>query len=223
MNRVGLAVVGALALAALAGPVGAADLSPRYGPPITKAPMYAPGFNWTGFYVGINGGGAWGTSRWDSTNRFDVNGWLIGGTAGYNWQLGQAVFGIEADIDATNINGSTTAFCNLGCRTKNNWLGTVRGRLGYAFDRFLPYVTGGAAFGDIQASTPGFAGNSTTNVGYALGGGIEFAVLQNLSVKAEYLFVDLGDFNCGLACGARTNDKVSFRSNIFRGGLNYRF
>src|SRR5437016_7842810 len=91
MNRVGLAVVGALALAALAGPVGAADLSPRYGAPITKAPMYAPGFNWTGFYVGINGGGAWGTSRWDSTNRFDVNGWLIGGTAGYNWQMGQAV------------------------------------------------------------------------------------------------------------------------------------
>src|SRR5438552_16548122 len=127
MNRVILASVGALALAALVGPVGAADLSPRYGPAINKAPMYAPGFNWTGFYVGINGGGAWGTSRWDSTNSFDVNGWLIGGTAGYNWQVGQAVFGIEADIDATNINGTTTACCTRRTQTKHNGLATVPG------------------------------------------------------------------------------------------------
>ena len=96
-------------------------------------------------------------------------------------------------------------------------------RLGYAADRFLPYVTGGAAFGNIQASTPGFAGSSTTNLGWTVGAGIEFALAGNWTAKAEYLYVDLGNFNCGLGCGAAAVNHVSFSDNILRGGFNYRF
>ncbi len=92
---------------------------------------------------------------------FKTSGGLVGGTLGYNWQVGQAVFGLEGDIDWSNIRGS--AFCGgvTSCETKNDWLGTVRGRLGYAFDRFMPYVTGGLAVGDIKTSIAGSAARTT--------------------------------------------------------------
>src|ERR1700730_14883246 len=133
MKIVLLASAGILALAALAEPTAAADLSRRYEP-VPKAPIYAPLYNWTGFYVGINGGGAWGHSTWDRTGGFDPKGGLAGGTIGYNWQAGRWVFGLEGDLDWTNINGTTTMLCPLGCKTSNSWLGTVRGRVGYAVD-----------------------------------------------------------------------------------------
>jgi outer membrane immunogenic protein len=214
--------LGLVALLGMAGTASGADL-PRRPPPPAQPAYYAPIYNWTGFYVGINGGGGWGTSHWDSTGSFDVSGGLIGGTLGYNWQAGQIVFGLEGDIDWSNIKGNTFTACTLGCQTENTWLGTVRGRIGYAFDRFMPYVTGGFAFGDVKATTPGFIGASDTRTGWTLGGGLEFALAGNWTVKAEYLYVDLGNFNCGLNCGATTPDNVSFKSNIVRAGLNYRF
>jgi outer membrane immunogenic protein len=221
MKRVCLAIIG---LAALAGTATAADLSrPAPVPYYPKAPVMVPVYNWTGFYVGVNGGGGFGSSAWDSTGRFNVSGGLVGGTVGYNYQVGQAVFGVEGDLDWTNINGSTNTLCPANCQTSNTWLSTVRGRLGYAADRFMPYVTGGVAFGDIRASTPGFAGASTTNTGWTLGAGLEYAFVNNWSVKAEYLYADLGSFNCGVACTAAATDNVSFRTNILRAGLNYRF
>ena len=149
---------------------------------------------------------------------------MVGGTAGYNYQFGQTVVGIEGDIDWSNIRGNTNAACALGCETRNTWLSTVRGRVGFAWDRFLPYVTAGVAFGDVEARTPGFAGASDTRVGWTAGGGVEYAITNNLSGKVEYLYVDLGDFNCGVACGAGlATDNVSFDSHIVRGGLNFKF
>jgi len=94
--------------------------------------------------------------------------------------------------------------------------------LGYAADRFLPYVTGGAAFGDIKASGPGLTGTDTTNAGWTVGGGIEFAIAGHWTAKGEYLYVDLGNASCGLACGAATQN-VNWHANIGRVGLNYRF
>jgi outer membrane immunogenic protein len=211
------------ALAALSGAAMSADLPRRYDPIVPKAPIYAPMYNWSGLYIGVNGGGGWGRSRWDTANQFDVSGGLVGGTIGYNWQVNPWVFGLEGDIDWSNIKGTTNFACALGCTTTNDWLATVRGRVGYAFDRFLPYVTGGLAVGDIKAATPGFAGNNQTNAGWTVGGGLEFAIVANWTAKAEYLYVDLGRFNCGLACGAAATDNVSFRSNIARAGINYRF
>jgi outer membrane immunogenic protein len=222
MKRVILACVGVLALG---GAAAAADLPPAAPPaPYYKAPAYAPAYNWSGFYLGINGGGGWGRSDWTSTGNFGTSGGLAGGTIGYNYQINQAVLGVEGDIDWADINGSVTSTtCPSGtCTTGDNWLSTVRGRLGYAADRFLPYITGGAAFGDIKASGPGLAGTDTTNVGWTAGGGIEFAIAGHWTAKAEYLYVDLGNVSCGIACGAATQN-VSWHSNIGRVGVNYRF
>jgi outer membrane immunogenic protein len=87
----------------------------------------------------------------------------------------------------------------------------------------MPFITGGAAFGDIKTTTPGFAGATQTNVGWTVGAGLEFAIAQNWTAKAEYLYVDLGKFNCGLSCGVTVTDNVSFTTNLVRAGVNYRF
>jgi outer membrane immunogenic protein len=212
-----------LATGAVAGSATAADLGRQYQQPYVKAPIYNPVFTWTGFYLGLNGGGGWGQSSWDRTGTFDLSGGVIGGTVGFNWQTGQVVLGIEGDADWSGMSGTTSTLCPVGCTTRNDWLGTVRGRVGYAFDRFLPYVTGGLSAGDIRATTPGFAGATQTNLGWTIGAGMEVAIAGNWSAKAEYLHVDLGSFSCGLACGLVTPDNVSFRANLLRGGVNYKF
>jgi outer membrane immunogenic protein len=189
-----------------------------------RAPAVLNVYNWTGFYLGINGGGAWGDSDW---NGLGVNnspgGGLIGGTVGYNWQaIGSPfVFGVEGDAGWFGLSDSVS--CGLlVCQTKSNWLGTVRGRVGYAWDRFMPYFTGGAAFGDIEANRAPFPGNSDTNTGWTIGGGVEGAIVGNWTAKVEYLYVDLGDTTCSAAaCGTPTN--IDLRANVLRAGLNFRF
>lgn len=223
MRRVLMAGLGLLAMI---GSAAAADLPPRY-PVAPRAPIYNAGYNWTGFYLGLNGGYGWGRSNWDAIDKFSISGGLFGVTAGYNYQYNQVVFGIEGDVDWSGIKGSTlTGICGLtSCTTRNDWLSTVRGRIGLAFDRFLPYITAGAALGDIKASNAPFAlpAGTGTNLGYAVGAGFEVALVSNLTAKAEYLFVDLGNFNCGLNCGLAATGNVSFYANIVRGGFNYRF
>ena len=219
MKRIVVAGAGLLALACAGGPAVAADI-PRYQAP---PPVYSPAYYWTGFYLGINGGGGWGTSQWDGVDQFDVSGGFIGGTIGYNWQVNQIVLGAEGDIDWSGIEGTTTVLCPAGCETRNKWLVTARGRLGYAFDRFLPYITAGLAAGDITATRPGLPAGSNSNAGWTAGVGLEIGVVSNVSVKAEYLYLDLGDFNCGLNCGLAPTGNVSFDTNLFRGGLNVRF
>jgi outer membrane immunogenic protein len=222
MKRILLAGVGVLAMASLAH---AADL-PRQMVTKAQQPYMAPYYNWTGFYVGINGGGGWGTSTWDSTGGFDVSGGMIGGTVGYNWQTGPWVLGVEGDLDWASVKGSTAALgcVTANCSTENTWLGTVRGRVGYAFDRFMPYITGGVAFGGVDANQAPFTGGSSTQVGWAAGAGVEFAVVNNITAKVEYLHYDLGNFTCGLNCGNGViNDTVSFSADMIRGGVNLRF
>jgi outer membrane immunogenic protein len=222
-------LLGGVALAfAAAAPATAADL-PRGAPrPVVKAPVVAPlAYDWTGFYVGINGGGGWGRSNFDgitgTPDHFNTSGWVAGGTAGYNLQYGHAVFGLEGDIDWSNLNGSASCVGGLAtCQVKNDWLGTARGRFGFAFDRFLPFVTGGLAVGDINANVPGFGSASTTNTGWTAGGGLEVALSRNWTAKAEYLHVDLGTLNCGTACTG-TSSNVDFSTNLVRGGLNFKF
>ena len=217
---------GCFAVAALivAQSATAADLSVA---PLYKAPppAMAPAYNWSGFYLGINGGGGWGHSNWDtSSDRIGLSGGLVGGTAGYNWQIGSAVLGLEGDIDWANLKGTNSStLCPAGCSTSDTWLSTVRGRAGYAFGGVLPYLTGGLALGDIRAATPGFAGASNTSAGWTAGAGIEFGLTGNWSAKAEYLYVDLGRFNCGVSCNGLPTDNVSMHDNVVRAGVNYRF
>lgn len=215
--------VAALTLLAASFSAQAADM-PR---PIYKGVRSVVAYyNWTGFYVGINGGYAWGTSEWTTPAiNTSPSGWLIGGTLGYNYQMGSVVLGIEGDFDYADVRG--TAACGaFVCETKTTYLGTIRGRLGYAFDRFMPYVTGGGAYGDIKASStdPATTGGSASKFGWTVGGGLEYAFLGNWSAKIEYLYVDLGTFNCGATCTiGPLHNEISFNEHIVRAGLNYKF
>jgi outer membrane immunogenic protein len=147
MKRLILSVCAGLLAVTMAAPSSAADLPRPY-----KSPVYAPPpvFSWTGFYVGINGGYAWGNAEVsNSLGSFTTDqqhGGLLGATLGYNLQTGVWVWGLEGDIDYAFINGNVSnsvAGCP-NCEVKNTYFATARGRIGYAMDRWLPYFTGGA-------------------------------------------------------------------------------
>jgi len=219
MKRFTLAACAGLLTAAMALPSYAADMSR----PAFKAPSSAAPWNWTGFYVGINGGYGFGKSNWTNvagtTGDFNVRGALAGGTIGYNLQTGMWVWGLEGDVDASWIKGTDATIC---CETKNEWLATARGRIGYAFDRWLPFLTGGAAFGDVKMTPVGGASETETRIGWTVSGGLEYAFQGAWSAKVEYLYLDLGKASCDVAtCGVATD--VTFKTSIVRGGINYHF
>ena len=218
MKKYLLASVAALGLVA-AGAASAADLPSRKGP--VAAPVYVPpAFTWTGFYIGANAGYGWGnvnTNGFTLTNTGDLNGFVGGAQVGYNSQMGQFVVGLEADIQGADLSTGNSLF---GTRVKTDYFGTVRGRVGVAFDRFLPYITGGWAYGNVKTSVPGFAissDNSHTG-GWALGGGLEYAFTNNLIGGVEYLYVDLGDKRV-----LNTGAKVGTDFSVVRARLSYKF
>jgi outer membrane immunogenic protein len=220
MKRLTHMMCGVIFLATTGYAALATDL-PRKGPAYIE-----PFFSWSGFYLGLNGGYGWGTSNWTATagglttGDFNISGALAGGTIGYNLQTGVWVWGVEGDLDASWIKGSTTTFCAVPCTTENKWLATARGRVGYAWNRWLPYITGGAAFGDIKIT--GIGSESDTKLGWTAGAGLEYAFLGAWSAKLEYLYVDLGTVGCSAATCAPAAD-VKFNTNIVRAGVNYRF
>jgi outer membrane immunogenic protein len=209
----------------------AADLAPVYKAPVYKAPVIVP-FSWTGFYIGANGGGAWGTTDWlytdfGTTAGHHTSGGFAGGTAGYNWQFAPNwVIGVEGDFDWADISGSTA--CpnpTFSCQSKLSDFATLRGRFGYAFDRFLVYGTGGAAWGNdqIQTALPGATFGSTGyRTGYAAGAGVEWAFSGPWSAKVEYLHYDLGNATTTVDPGA---GPVSSREkgDMVRFGVNWKF
>jgi outer membrane immunogenic protein len=230
-----LVAAAAIAVAAYR-PALAADLPAPSLPPPLPAAIY----NWTGFYLGINGGFGTGISNWSdgvigTTGSFPISGFLIGGTAGVNYQIAEYVFGIEGDGDWTNLRGNSGSTCGaisavvappLGFQTQSQWLATVRGRVGYAFDRILLYGTAGAAFGNVQTGlNPPSTFDSAVEAGWTVGAGIEVAFAQNWTAKAEYLFVDLPNATCTTAanCGGAAGSIVSFNENVIRAGINYKF
>jgi outer membrane immunogenic protein len=237
-------VVSAFAFYLLAaGHAVAADLPapgfPEPSPPRPPA-TFAP-YNWGGIYFGINGGYGFGSSAWTApatsicpncTSEFDTDGFLIGGTVGINFQPHDFVFGAEADLDWTKVSGSmtpTSALCGtVSCETANNWLGTVRSRFGLAVNHVFVFATTGGAFGNIQAGrNPPGGYDSSTKFGWAAGAGAEYAVTENLTAKAEYLFVDLGSTTCATTastCGTATaGSTVSLTTNLLRLGVNFKF
>ena len=232
MRRLTLCGIVSLLAAAWALPTFAADLPrPAYKAPVYVAPIE---FSWTGFYLGLNGGYAWGHSDWNNAVAgnvsFNVKKYQLGGTFGYNWQAGNFVVGLEGDVDASWADGSTTGGAaggpcsGTGCTTRNNWLATGRGRVGYAFDRFLPYITGGAAIGNIKATAANGGSVDKTKVGWVAGAGVEWAFFTNGSAKAEYLYADLGKITCDAAtCGGGADTEITYKTNIVRLGVNYRF
>jgi outer membrane immunogenic protein len=226
MKKYLLASVAALGLVA-AGAATAADLPSRKGPVL--APIaYAPVFTWTGFYVGVNAGYGWGTV--DSTNLgilptfSDPDGFIGGGQIGYNYQMGQIVLGVEADFQGADLKASVTGG-GFTARNELNYFGTVRARVGYAVDRFLPYVTGGFAYANVKTAItgPGIGfSDDSTQYGYAIGAGLEYAFTNNLTAKIEYLYVDLERERINTVFGT-TGAKVGTDFSVVRAGLNYKF
>jgi outer membrane immunogenic protein len=223
-------IVGASALSA---PAHAADLPPPAAPPPRAPVAYipaAPVFTWTGFYVGLNAGYAFGQSNWTSplgsTGWFNVNGPLAGGTIGGNYQIGQLVLGVEGDLDWQNVKGSMVGgnCAAASCNSASNWVGTFRGRVGYAFDRVLLYATGGGAVANIKAWLNTLPSASSTELGWSSGFGVEVAMTENWTAKAEYLAVGFQQPTCGLAnCFAAPAVSVKFYESMARGGVNYKF
>ncbi len=170
MKKYLLASVAALGIIA-AGAASAADLPSRKGP--VAAPVYIPPvFTWTGFYVGANAGYGWGNVNANGfANVGDLDGFVGGGQIGYNYQMGQFVLGLEADLQGADLSSGN----NLGLvRVKTDYFGTVRARVGFAIDRFMPYVTGGWAYGNVKTSIPAlaFSNDSSHTGGWTVGGGI---------------------------------------------------
>lgn len=181
-------------------------------------------YNWTGFYAGINGGYGWGSSTISGaagTSTTAPRGFLAGGTLGYNYQVGSWVWGLEGDYDWSDLNHTNVSVvCGTSCQIKNTWLATVRGRVGYAFDRWMPYLTGGAAFGNVYVGSAAGSVDST-KTGWTAGVGLEYAFLGNWTTKIEYLHVDLGTADCAALCAPPVSAK--FTAEVVRLGLNYKF
>jgi outer membrane immunogenic protein len=216
-------LLGVAVLVLGSAPVFAADMPARV--PVAKAPPpIAQLFDWSGLYVGVSGGYGWGDSSHSESGglangNFDANGWLLGGTLGYNWQAGQTVLGIEGDWSWANLDG-TGASASGPISTELNWLATGRVRAGYAVDNYLFFVTGGAAWGKVEAANRGVGSGSDTRLGWTVGGGVETMLAPNWTAKLEYLYVDLGDKNTYTATGPV---QVALTSHIVRLGLNYKF
>lgn len=231
IRRTSLAATAAIIyLLSRALPAAAADLAPerRAYPPV-------PLFTWTGFYAGLNAGYAFGNADTILPTNIPAlsssyDGFVGGAQIGYNWQVGAAVLGFEADMQYADIKGTDIITAVAATATNTlEWFGTARGRVGYAFDRVLPYVTGGFAFGRneydftlIPSGNP--AKGTITHTGWTVGGGVEFAIRDAWSVKAEYLHVDLGSQSGArdvLVTGELTDFNLKF--DLVRAGLNYRF
>ncbi len=232
-----------VAFAGLTAGAMAADLPRRMAPP-PPVPMAAiPVFTWTGFYVGVNGGVAFQDEDNDRRDgrggrrggRGDDTSILGGGQIGYNMQFGMFVAGVEADIQAIDFERINPALDPGRNRNRDrvngrdnddevDLFGTVRGRLGLAaFDRALIYATGGLAWKADENSNSG-----SDDIGFTVGGGVEYAFTNNLSLKVEGLYVDFSDNN---GRNRRNNDdvRVNFDGNdsrefgLVRAGLNFRF
>jgi len=193
-----------------AGAASAADMP-------LKAPIAPPVFSWTGFYAGVDGGFAWGKSSGTATNNlftpgsgpvynFSTNGPIFGTFGGYKRQFGMFVGGIEYDWQfGANVTGSSGPVPNAfvpvtlyNVSTTVNSYGSLRGRLGLAFDRFLIFATGGWARGNFStryafagALAPFSANNNATSDGWAAGGGIDYAYTDNVFLRVEYRHTDL--------------------------------
>ena len=211
-------------------------------PPVATSKSY----DWSGAYIGINGG--YGTSNSDINNiyfggfpspgddgKLDMNGGLVGGQLGYNYQTGNIVFGLEADLDYANLKGNH--LFEFGGNPVNldgelSSIGTVRVRFGYAIDNLMIFATGGFAYGSTHAALTSIvppvitASASKSYTGYTVGGGVEYGLSKNWTAKAEYLYADFGKRSNTYVF---TNDiaeavaDTSLKSNIIRVGLNYKF
>jgi outer membrane immunogenic protein len=252
----------------------AADLPTRKEAP---APVFVPPpFTWTGFYVGLNAGGIWGqgnlqttlynpgflplTTYWPGGSLGGgQSGFLGGAQAGYNWQSGAFVLGLETDLDWTSMNRNSSFvganfldplgsgrndFLTENGSRKLDWIGTTRARVGFVAtpdNRLMFYGTGGFAYGGASSHLNVFdsfngwdwyGNHNNTRTGWTLGAGVEYAITNNITIKGEYLYYNLGSSHTAVIENPAASlifpntvatAKVNFDGSILRAGVNYKF
>jgi outer membrane immunogenic protein len=224
------------AATAMVGSALAADLPPRRPPPVLPV---VPLFTWTGFYVGVDGGYGWQNVRETGIAgglaayqlNFRASGPVGGGHAGFNWQVNQFVFGIEGDVLGTSmrVNAPFNAFLFNNADWRSGVEGSIRGRIGIAFDRFMVYATGGVAFETFRLRenflfAPTFADTFTpSRAGLTVGGGVEYAFTDAWLARVEGRYSDFGTFNNAsvLVPGLFFRERVT--EARITGGLSYKF
>ncbi len=230
-------LVSAAATALTAGAAIAADLPNRSAPPVFAAPIArSANFDWTGFYAGLNAGYGWNTSRWTAVAptvftafNNDGNGFVGGGQAGFNWQMNQFVFGLEGQLKYAGTRGSSLCAGTAGtvCRTKQEWIGDIDARAGFAADRALIYATGGVAFTNYSFSNPTPAITAQTwgagsRTGWTVGGGIDYAVTNNWIAGIEYKYYDFGSATSN-STPAGTIVRFKESESTLLGRISYKF
>lgn len=221
MRRLMVASAGFLAV--LAVPAFAAD-------PAVDVPMTAPGFDWTGYYAGLQAGYGWGQSDISVTEGApfsiapDIDGGFVGGHVAGLWQFDQAVLGAEADLNYSAIQGTTESGLGSPFGTDIKWFGSVNAKAGYAMDRLLVYGIGGVAFAGIETSQvagPAFA-STRTNVGWTVGAGVDYALTDKFVVGAQYRYYDFGSEHYEVAEPFNDRDQ-NVKLNAVGINLSYKF
>jgi outer membrane immunogenic protein len=244
-------LLGAVGLAVTAAPAFAADLPARTTYPAKVPAVVAPIYDWSGFYVGINGGGGWNRSCWSQTSFFGVavipsasegcatnSGGTAGGQVGYRWQAASWVFGVEAQGNWADFNGSNVSLVLpfISNQTKVDAFGLFTGQVGYAWNNALLYVKGGAAVTDnkytslVTATGLVLSNASETRWGGTVGAGFEYGFAPNWSVAVEYNHLFMGTQNnafTGVAAGnlgvTTRNEDISQDVDVVTARVNYRF
>jgi outer membrane immunogenic protein len=250
MKRV---LLGAVSLVAIGDSALAADLPARTYVP-TKAPaIVSPAYDWSGFYIGVDGGGGWNRNCWSNTSFFGVpvspsasegcgtaSGGTVGGQVGYRWQVSPWVFGVEAQgnwADFTGSNTSNQVFPTITNQTKTDAFGLFTGQVGYALNNTLFYLKGGAAVTDNKYSSWSqvtgnelSTGGNDTRWGGVVGIGFEYGFAPNWSAGLEYDHLFMGTDNVtftGVApgnLGVNTrNEDISGDIDLVTARINYRF
>lgn len=211
-NTVALAAV-ALAAMLASNAVSAADLPVEPDVFTPDVPYEDASYDWSGVYLGAMLGYQWGDFDVQGLGDVEADGYVAGGYAGYNYQSGALVFGVEGDLAATDLKETSA-----GTTLESELTGSIRGRVGYAFDRILAYGTGGVAFADVTASD-GTVSDDNWHTGYVIGAGIESAMTENILARVEYLYTDFGDETYNLT----TATDADLSSHTVRAGVGYKF
>jgi outer membrane immunogenic protein len=232
--------------------VGAASLAMAGG--ARAADIIEPtAYDWTGPYIGIQGGYAWGDNDVSidegpapaialdavildppEDGSIDMDGFVGGAHAGYNFQADSIVFGLEGDIEYADLSGDTDIFSSTtapepfgSVEQEINWLASLRLRLGFAMDRALFYATGGLAVGevDMKVTADGRDDDTDTPWGWTIGGGLEYAFTDDLSARIEYRYTDLGDTDFTVSGIGLDGAQVNFENTFHavRAGLSWHF
>lgn len=203
--------------------VQAADLLAFQPEPLAS---YAPAFSWTGFYVGANAGYGWGSVDTSLVGQpdYNANGFGGGVHAGYNYDFGGLVIGAEADFSLSDMKYSVLVGTTTIAQRIENF-GSVRARVGLPVDRFMPYVTGGFAYGtgSLDASSGAVSySERQTHAGWTIGAGAEYAATDNVVLRAEYLYTDLGSRNY-LSGSIPPGIDAHAKFSTLRAGVSFKF